>query len=71
VSVRFTENAAIDPEKLARFVASQRGAQFTPAGMLKFTLKAVQADEVLSRLRSLLEELAGEAARPGGAPVCM
>ncbi len=26
-------DATIDPEKLARFVSSQRGAQFTPDGM--------------------------------------
>jgi len=58
VSIRFRENAAIDPERLARFVAGQRGAHFTPAGILKFSLKAMRADEVLNQLRSLLEELA-------------
>ena len=59
VSVRFRENANIDPERLARFVSSQRGAQFSPAGILKYTLKALRADEVLSALRNLLEQLAG------------
>jgi transcription-repair coupling factor (superfamily II helicase) len=59
VSIRFRENASIDPERLARFVAGQRGAHFTPAGILKFTSKAMRADEVLNQLRSLLEDLAG------------
>ncbi|PYX86988.1 MAG: transcription-repair coupling factor [Acidobacteria bacterium] len=59
VSIRFRENAAIDPERLARFVSSQKGAQFTPAGILKFVLKPTRAEEVLAQLRSLLEQLAG------------
>jgi transcription-repair coupling factor (superfamily II helicase) len=60
VSIKFRQNAVIDPEKLARFVSSQRGAQFTPDGLLKFTLKASEAVEVLAQLQRLLEELAGE-----------
>jgi transcription-repair coupling factor (superfamily II helicase) len=39
VSIKFSANAAIDPGKLARFVASQRGTQFTPDGTLKFSIK--------------------------------
>jgi transcription-repair coupling factor (superfamily II helicase) len=62
VNVRFRENAAIDAERLARFVSSQRGAQFTPAGILKFSLKAMRADEVLAGLRTLLDQLAGTVA---------
>ena len=58
VSIKFKQNAAIDAEKLARFVSSQRGAQFTPDGVVKFTLKATAIDSVLSLLRDLLEELA-------------
>ena len=60
VSIRFTQEAAVDPEKLAHFVAGQAGAQFSPSGVLKFSLKASQAEEVLERLKRLLEELAGE-----------
>jgi transcription-repair coupling factor (superfamily II helicase) len=60
VNVRFTENASIDPERLARFVASQKGTQFSPSGILKFPLVSTRAEEVLERLRSLLGELAGE-----------
>ena len=60
VSIRFTTNASVEPERLARFVAGQPGSQFTPAGVLKFSLKEKQPEEVLVRLKSLLEQLAGE-----------
>jgi len=60
VTFKFRQNAAVDPEQLARFVSAQRGAQFTPDGMLRFTLKATAADEVLRSLRTLLEQLAAE-----------
>jgi transcription-repair coupling factor (superfamily II helicase) len=60
VTFKFRQNAAIDPEQLARFVSSQRGAQFTPDGMLKFVLKVNAADEVLRALRSVLEQLASD-----------
>jgi hypothetical protein len=43
-------------------VSAQRGAQFTPDGMLKFVLKATAADEVLRALRAVLEQLAAEEA---------
>ena len=58
VTLKFQQNAAVDPEQLARFVSAQRGAQFTPDGMLKFILKATAADEVLRNLRTVLEQLA-------------
>ena len=58
VTLKFQQNAAVDPEQLARFVSAQRGAQFTPDGMLKFVLKPTAADEVLRALRSMLEQLA-------------
>ena len=62
VTFKFRQNAAVDPEQLARFVSAQRGAQFTPDGMLKFALKATAADEVLRALRTVLEQLANEEA---------
>ena len=62
VTFKFRQNAAVDPEHLARFVASQRGTQFTPDGMLKFNLKATAADDVLQSLRYTLEQLAAEEA---------
>ncbi len=58
VSIKFRQNATIDPERLARFVASQRGSQFTPDGTLKFSQKATGAAEVLVLLKDLLETLA-------------
>jgi transcription-repair coupling factor (superfamily II helicase) len=60
VTIKFRPNAVIDPAKLAQFVSSQRGTQFSPDGMLKFPLNASAAQEVLRRLRSVLEQLAGE-----------
>jgi hypothetical protein len=58
VSIKFSQTAAIDAEKLARFVASQRGTQFTPDGTLKFSIKIDSAEGILQTLRDLLEELA-------------
>jgi len=60
VTLKFRQNAAVDPEQLARFVSAQRGAQFTPDGMLKFVLKATSAEEVLRALHTVLEQLASE-----------
>jgi transcription-repair coupling factor (superfamily II helicase) len=60
VSVRFTETASIDPEKLMQMVArnAKRGAQFTPQGVLRFPVKATAPAEVLAELRRLIEALA-------------
>jgi transcription-repair coupling factor (superfamily II helicase) len=58
VTLKFRQDATVDPEQLARFVSTQRGAQFTPDGMLKFVLKATAAEEVLRALRTVLEQLA-------------
>ena len=57
-SIRFHQSAKIDPEKLARFVATNKGAQFSPAGILKFFSTASGPTEVLPELRNLLAELA-------------
>jgi transcription-repair coupling factor (superfamily II helicase) len=64
MTIKFRENAAIDPEKLARFVSTHSGAQFTPDGTLKFSLKMQQPGEVLEHLQGLLEGLTGNAALP-------
>src|ERR1700690_3952282 len=58
VNIKFSQTAAIDAEKLARFVASQRGTQFSPDGTLKFSIKIDSAEGILQTLRDLLEELA-------------
>jgi transcription-repair coupling factor (superfamily II helicase) len=62
VTFKFRQNATVDPEQLARFVSAQRGAHFTPDGMLKFALKPTAADEVLRALRTILEQLSAEKA---------
>jgi transcription-repair coupling factor (superfamily II helicase) len=61
ISIRFTPDASIDPGKLAEFVARQKGAQFTPAGILKFSL--AKTEDVLERLKDVLSRLGVEAAR--------
>src|SRR3989454_272065 len=62
VNIKFRQNAGIDPGRLAKFVSSQRGAQFTPDGNLKFSLKVSGAPEILGQLQSLLEELSAQEA---------
>ena len=60
VNVKFGETAPIDPQKLARFVTAYRGSQFSPGGLLKFQLQAIDSDEVLIRLHEVLEGLGDE-----------
>jgi transcription-repair coupling factor (superfamily II helicase) len=57
INVKFGETASIDPQKLAQFVTANRGSQFSPGGLLKFQLQAVDSDEVLIRLHEVLEGL--------------
>src|SRR5579872_5107254 len=66
ISIKFTQHANVDPERLARFVSSRPGAQFTPAGTLKFSLKSSNAEEILQRLRQVLEDLSAMPAEPAG-----
>ncbi len=60
LQIRFTENAAVDPERLMRLVSrnAKRGAQFTPQGVLKYPLASSRPDEVLLEIRELLATLA-------------
>ncbi len=60
VTVRFAADAKIDPQRLAQFVATNKGSQFSPNGILKFTLKTAAPEDVLASLKNLLEQLAGE-----------
>src|SRR5246127_5242195 len=62
VTFKFRQNAAVDPEQLARFVSAQKGAQFAPDGTLKFVMKPTAADDVLRGLRTILEQLSAEKA---------
>ncbi len=63
LQIRFTENAAVDPQHLMGMVArnAKRGAQFTPQGVLKYPLAASRPDEVLLEIRELLGNLAARA----------
>ena len=58
--IRFTENAAVDPQHLMRLVArnAKRGAQFTPQGLLKYPLATSRSDEVLLEIHELIGNLA-------------
>jgi transcription-repair coupling factor (superfamily II helicase) len=60
VTLKFTEQAAVDPEHLARFVGSSRGAQFSPGGVLRFNLKSTQPEAIIDQLNGLLRELSPE-----------
>ena len=57
VTIKFTEQAQIDPEKLARFVAQTKGAQFSPGGVLKFSLTSIQPRAVMEQVGELLRGL--------------
>jgi transcription-repair coupling factor (superfamily II helicase) len=61
VTIKFTEQAQVEPERLARFVAQTRGAQFSPGGVLKFNLKSTQPPEIIDQINGLLRELSPEA----------
>ena len=63
VSVKFTQTAEADPQKIMQLVAKHKGVVFTPQGILKFSLKASRPDEVLNGLRKLLEGFEAEPAR--------
>ena len=60
VQIRFSERANVDPARLAQFVASAKGVQFSPGGLLKFQLKSTEAELALFQMNSLLRDLAGE-----------
>ncbi len=60
VTIKFTEQAAIDPERLLRFVGQTRGAQFSPGGVLRFSLKSTQAEAIIEQVTGLLRELGAE-----------
>src|SRR5712671_5975879 len=57
IQIRFSEQATVDPTRLAQFVASTKGAQFSPGGLLKFVLKSTDAELALFQITSLLQEL--------------
>ncbi len=60
VSIRFTERPRSIPNAWHALWPAKQAAQFTPAGVLKFSLKEKQPEQVLVKLKALLEQLAGE-----------
>ncbi len=60
VSIKFTDSANVDPGKLMKFVAQNKGAQFSPSGLLKFNLRASGTEEILRTLLDLLGQLTPE-----------
>jgi transcription-repair coupling factor (superfamily II helicase) len=62
VQIRFAENANVDPARLAQFIASTKGAQFSPGGLLKFNLKSTDAELAIFQTASLLRDLLAEPA---------
>jgi transcription-repair coupling factor (superfamily II helicase) len=60
--LRFTEKAAVDPERLMRLVArnARKGAQFTPQGILKFPLppgSATDPMKIMAEAQLLLDAI--------------
>ena len=61
VNLKFHQQSKIDPFKLMALVRNTAGAQFTPAGLLKFPLSASNNPaHLLDELRNLLTELVAE-----------
>jgi transcription-repair coupling factor (superfamily II helicase) len=56
LSVKFSEKAKIDPEKLISMVSEGRAA-FTPSGVLKVTLQAETDAQIFAEVRGLLSSL--------------
>ncbi len=56
INIKFHENAAVDPGRLMEFVAARPGAQFTPAGVLRFPIGS-NGTSALRAVKQLLEEL--------------
>ncbi len=62
-NVKFHQQSKIDPLKLMELVRRANGAQFTPAGVLKWPLKAhTDPADLIEDLRQMLLELTADAA---------
>ena len=58
ISIKFNEGAAVDPQKLMNWIGSTAGAEFTPAGVLKFSIDGRGAAETIGAVKDLLQQLA-------------
>jgi transcription-repair coupling factor (superfamily II helicase) len=62
-NIKFHPGSKIDPLRLMELVRNSTGAQFTPAGVLKWPLKAsTNPSELIEELRQMLVALSPEAA---------
>jgi transcription-repair coupling factor (superfamily II helicase) len=62
-NVKFHQQSKIDPLKLMQLVRNSNGAQFTPAGVLKWPLKAyTDPADLIEDLKQMLIELTADAA---------
>jgi transcription-repair coupling factor (superfamily II helicase) len=57
VAFKFNERARISPEKLADFVSKNKGATFTPNGVLRLILTEDEQDNVLEEARAVLLQI--------------
>jgi transcription-repair coupling factor (superfamily II helicase) len=57
VAVKFSEKARISPEKLGDFIARNKGAVFTPNGVLRLVLTEDEQDNVLDVARDVLLQI--------------
>ncbi|HKG47080.1 MAG TPA: transcription-repair coupling factor, partial [Pyrinomonadaceae bacterium] len=57
VAIKFSEKARISPEKLGDFVTKNKGAVFTPNGVLRLILTEDEQDNVLDAARAVLLQL--------------
>jgi transcription-repair coupling factor (superfamily II helicase) len=57
IAVKFNEGAAVDPRKLTAFVASTAGAEFTPSGILKFSVNGGPPAQTIAEVKNLLHQL--------------
>jgi transcription-repair coupling factor (superfamily II helicase) len=61
-NVKFHQQSKIDTLKLMQLVRTTSGAQFTPAGVLKWPLKAfTNPADLIDDLRQMLVELTADA----------
>jgi transcription-repair coupling factor (superfamily II helicase) len=57
VAVKFNEKARISPEKLGDFLTKNKGAVFTPNGVLRLILTEDAQDNVLDAARAVLLQI--------------
>ena len=57
VAVKFSEKARISPEKLGDFITKNKGAVFTPNGVLRLALTEDEQDNVLDVARAVLLQI--------------